>query len=116
MAKEEAKTINRWIIVLGAVMIQLALGAIYAWSAFTTPLQGTETAISEFAFNKTQTQAIFSAGIATFAFFTIIGGRLSKKYGPRKIALLGGIILGLGYILSSFSGASFPLKLLFPFR
>jgi len=113
MAKEETKTINRWIIVIGAIMIQLALGAIYAWSAFTTPLQGNEAAISEFAFNKTQTQAIFSAGLASFAVFTIIGGRLQKKFGPRKIALLGGVLLGLGYILSSFVGASFPLKLLF---
>ncbi len=113
MAKKEAGTINRWIIVTGAIMIQLALGAIYAWSAFTTPLQGNETAISEFAFNKTQTQAIFSAGLATFAVFTIVGGKLQKKYGPRKIALLGGILLGLGYILSSFAGANFPLKLFF---
>ncbi|KYK29171.1 hypothetical protein AYK20_00475 [Thermoplasmatales archaeon SG8-52-1] len=113
MEKKDSKTINRWIIVIGAIMIQLALGAIYAWSAFTTPLQGTEGAISEFGFNKTQTQAIFSAGLASFAIFTIIGGRLSKKYGPRKIAFLGGIFLGLGYILSSFVGANFPLKLLF---
>ncbi len=102
---------NRWIIVIGAIMIQLALGAIYAWSAFTTPLQGTVENPSEFAFNKTQTQAIFSAGLATFAIFTVIGGRLSKKFGPRKIALLGGIFLGLGYILSSFVGSNFPLKL-----
>ena len=29
---------NRWLIVLGAVMIQLALGAIYAWSVFTKML------------------------------------------------------------------------------
>ena len=112
MADKDSKVINRWIIVIGAIMIQLALGAIYAWSAFTSPLQGTDTAISEFAFNKTLTQAIFSAGLATFAIFTIIGGRLSKKYGPRKIALLGGMFLGLGYILSSFVGASFPLKLI----
>jgi OFA family oxalate/formate antiporter-like MFS transporter len=112
MIKEKTKTTNRWIIVIGAIMIQLALGAIYAWSAFTTPLQGNESALSEFAFNKTQTQAIFSAGLASFAVFTIIGGRLQKKFGPRKIALLGGILLGSGYILSSFVGASFPLKLL----
>lgn len=110
--KEDSKIINRWIIVIGAIMIQLALGAIYAWSAFTTPLQGTEEIASEFAFNKTQTQAIFSAGLATFAIFTIIGGRMSKKFGPRKIALIGGIILGAGYILSGFVGANFPLKLI----
>ncbi len=109
----ETKITSRWIIVIGAILIQLALGAIYAWSAFTTPLQGTATAPSEFAFSKTETQAIFSAGLATFAFFTIIGGRLSLKYGPRKIALLGGILLGLGYILGGIVGANFALKLFF---
>jgi OFA family oxalate/formate antiporter-like MFS transporter len=112
MADKESKVMNRWIIVIGAILIQLALGAIYAWSAFTTPLQGTVTIVSEFAFTKTQTQAIFSAGLATFALFTIIGGRLSKKYGPRKIALLGGLVLGMGYIIGSFFGANFPIKLI----
>jgi len=109
----KTKFTNRWIIVIGAIMIQLALGAIYAWSAFTTPLQGAQGSLSEFAFSKTETQAIFSAGLATFAIFTIIGGRLSNKFGPRKIALLGGILLGLGYILGSFVGANFALKLFF---
>jgi OFA family oxalate/formate antiporter-like MFS transporter len=30
---------NRWLVVLGAVLIQLCLGAIYAWSVFTPALQ-----------------------------------------------------------------------------
>lgn len=102
---------NRWIIVLGGILIQLALGAIYAWSAFTTPLQGASGSPSQFAFSKTETQAIFSAGLLTFAIFTIIGGRLQNKYGSMKVALSGGIFLGLGYILASFVGASFIGKL-----
>lgn len=106
------KVMNRWIVVIGAIMIQVALGAIYAWSAFTTPLQGTIDIPSQFGFLKTQTQAIFSAGLATFAIFTIIGGRLQKKYGPMRIALLGGTLLGLGYLLAGFVGVNFPLKLL----
>jgi OFA family oxalate/formate antiporter-like MFS transporter len=112
MAQNERKTMNRWIIVIGAIMIQVALGAIYAWSAFTTPLQGTDAVPSEFGFTKTFTQAIFSAGLATFAIFTIIGGRLAKRYTPRKIALLGGVLLGIGYITGGLVGANFPLKLL----
>ena len=111
---DTSKVMNRWIIVIGGIMIQLALGAIYAWSAFTTPLQGVEgIAASEFAFTKTQTQAIFSTGLATFAIFTIIGGRLQTKIGPRKVALIGGILLGSGYILASFIGANFIGKLVF---
>jgi len=109
--EQEPKVMNRWIVVFGGILIQLALGAIYAWSAFTTPLQGALGSPSEFAFSKTETQAIFSAGLLTFAVFTIIGGRLQKRYGSMKIALSGGVLLGLGYILASFVGASFVGKL-----
>lgn len=104
---KDVKVMNRWIIVIGAIMIQVALGAIYAWSAFTTPLQS-----DAFGFNKTMTQAIFSTGLATFGIFTIIGGRLQKKYGPMKIALLGGVLLGIGYLIAGSVGANFPLKLI----
>jgi len=103
----QMKVMNRWIVVIGAIAIQIALGAIYAWSAFTTPLQS-----SAFGFSKTMTQAIFSTGLATFGIFTIIGGRMQKKYGPMKIALLGGILLGIGYLVGGFAGANFPLKLI----
>ena len=89
----ESKVMNRWIIVIGGILIQLALGAIYAWSAFTGPLQGSAAAASEFAFTKTETQAIFSVGLLVFAIFTIIGGRLQIKQGPMKVALLGGSCL-----------------------
>jgi len=104
---QDKKVMNRWIIVIGAIMIQIALGAIYAWSAFTGALQS-----DAFGFSKTMTQAIFSAGLATFGIFTIIGGRLQQKYGPMKIALLGGILLGIGYLLAGFVGDNFALKLI----
>lgn len=104
---DNVKTMNRWIVVIGAIMIQVALGAIYAWSAFTTPLQS-----DAFGFSKTMTQAIFSTGLATFGIFTIIGGRLQKRYGPMKIAFLGGILLGLGYLIGGFVGDNFILKLI----
>jgi OFA family oxalate/formate antiporter-like MFS transporter len=109
----EAKVMNRWVIVIGGILIQLALGAIYAWSAFTGPLQGSPSALSEFSFTKTETQAIFSVGLLVFAIFTIIGGRLQIKHGPMKVALIGGTLLGLGYILASFIGSSFIGKLIF---
>ena len=32
------KVINRWYVVIGAILIQLCLGAIYAWSVFTPKL------------------------------------------------------------------------------
>ena len=67
-----SRIMNRWIIVFGGILIQLALGAIYAWSAFTSPLQGTVAYPSEFNFTKTETQSIFSAGLMAFALFTFL--------------------------------------------
>jgi OFA family oxalate/formate antiporter-like MFS transporter len=99
----QVKTINRWLVVAGAIVIQLCLGAIYAWSAFTSKL----TAVP-FSFTKTQTQVIFSVGLATFAIvMALIAGNWQKKAGPKIVALTGGLILGLGYIIAGFTGSSF---------
>jgi OFA family oxalate/formate antiporter-like MFS transporter len=96
---------KRWIVVGGALLVQLCLGAIYAWGAFTKALQDPAGA---YKFSATQAQAIFSAGLATFAIVMILAGRWQDKVGPRKVALLGGIVLGLGYILGGqFGGTDF---------
>jgi MFS transporter, OFA family, oxalate/formate antiporter len=107
MADEKVK--NRWLVVVGALLIQLCLGAIYAWGAFTGALQDPE---GPFKFDATQTSWIFSAGLASFAFTMILAGRLQDKYGPRVIAAIGGLVLGAGYIAAGFTGTSFPLMLI----
>jgi len=95
---------NRWLVVIGAVLIQLALGAIYAWSVFTKKL---ELAGGGYEFTNKQTAAVFSAGLATFALVMLFAGRWQAKSGPRSVALVGGVTLGLGYILGGFLGSSF---------
>jgi len=106
----EDKVMNRWLVVVGALLIQLCLGAIYAWGAFTTALQDTQGA---FKYSAAQTSWIFSAGLASFAIVMILAGRLQDKYGPRIIAIIGGLMLGAGYIIAGFTGTSFPLMLFF---
>lgn len=104
-----SKTMNRWIIVVGAILIQLSLGAIYAWSVFTGLLTNQA---GPYKFSATQTQLIFSAGLAFFAVVMVIAGRMQAKVGPRPIALAGGVVLGLGYILGGLFGTSFIMQLL----
>ena len=91
----EQKQFNRWTIMVGAIIIQLCLGAIYAWSVFRKPLQGEPL-------NLTATQATlpFALVLIFFALATILGGRWQDKKGPRVVASAGGILLGLGLILS----------------
>jgi OFA family oxalate/formate antiporter-like MFS transporter len=102
----EQKTMNRGLIVLGALVIQLCLGAIYAWSVFTPKLRA---AVMDggFGFSATHTQAVFSVGLVTFAVVMVLAGRWQAKVGPRLVALSGGILLGLGYILAKFLGGTF---------
>jgi MFS transporter, OFA family, oxalate/formate antiporter len=114
MGKSQEKVFNRWLVVVGAILIQLCLGAIYAWSVFTPYLTGKLVdPVNTFGFTKTQTQIIFSVGLAAFAFTMVYAGRLQAKAGPRKVAMIGGILLGIGYILGGLLGSSFITQVIF---
>jgi len=91
---------NRNLVVIGAIMIQLALGAIYAWSVYTKSLR-------EAGWSKQETQMVFSAGLALFAIVMVIAGRFLQhpKVGPRKLAMASGFVLSVGYILAGIFGA-----------
>ena len=83
--------------VLGALLVQMCLGSIYAWSFFQTALKDVAGA---YAWNPLLTQLPFAAGLASFATFMILAGRWQDRAGPKKVATLGGILLGIGYILA----------------
>lgn len=95
---ESKRVMNRSLVVAGAILIQLALGAIYAWSVYTKGLV-------EAGWTKAQTQIVFSVSLAVFAIVMVLAGRIMPKTGPRKLALASGIVLGLGYILGGIFGA-----------
>src|ERR1700733_6030052 len=91
------QTINRWYIALAGVFMQLALGAVYAWSVFRVPLaKQFGWSISEVTL--TFTICIFVLGIAAF-----FGGLWLNRQGPRVVAVTGGALYGLGVFLASFA-------------
>ena len=100
---------NRWLVVVGAILIQLALGAIYAWSVFTKRLTLAE---GDYGFTAKEAAWIFSAGLATFALVMLFAGRWQAKVGPRKVAVVGGLVLGAGYVLGGLLGKTFTAQLL----
>jgi len=104
----ENRTTNRWLVVVGAILIQLALGAIYAWSVFTARLTDVAGA---YAFSASQTAWVFSTGLATFAIVMVLAGRVLPRVGPRRLAVAGGLLLGTGYLLGGIFGASFWVQL-----
>ncbi|MBN2568975.1 MAG: OFA family MFS transporter [Deltaproteobacteria bacterium] len=106
----DQKVMNRWYVVVGAVLIQLCLGAIYAWSVFTPKLTAAE---GIYKFSAGQAAWVFSVGLLVFAVVMIISGRVIGQMGPRKLAMLGGIVLGAGYILGGLFGSTFLAQLIF---
>src|SRR6202048_1941790 len=88
---------NRWGLAAAGFLMQMALGAVYAWSVFRIPLaKQFHWTISEVTF--TFTISIFVLGVAAF-----FGGLWLNKKGPRVVALTGGFLYGLGVFLASFS-------------
>ena len=106
---EAAQVKQRWLVAFGATLVQVCLGVIYAWSVFTGKLTDME---GDFRFSAAQTQWIFSVGLAVFALMTVFFGRLQERSGPRPIAILGGLMLGLGYVLAGLFGESFIAMLI----
>jgi OFA family oxalate/formate antiporter-like MFS transporter len=94
----EERIMNRWMVVVGAVLIQLCLGAIYAWSVFTPELKDVG------GWSKLDTQIVFSVGLASFALVMVFAGRRLAVWGPQRLAVMGGITLGIGYLLAGFDG------------
>src|SRR4051812_5370072 len=91
------KTMNRWGIAVAGVFLQIALGAVYAWSVFRVPLaKQFGWSISEVTL--TFTISIFVLGIAAF-----FGGLWLNRSGPLVVAVTGGGLYGLGVFLASFS-------------
>ena len=90
---------NRWLILVAAVLVQLAIGAVYAWSVFGKAMQADEA----FGWSKSKAAVPFEVVIGMIFVGSYIGGRIQDRKGPRVVALVGGVIYSIGVILASFA-------------
>ena len=88
---------NRWLLAITAIIMQLALGSVYAWSVFLKPV------IALYHVSRLQANLTFSIVLLALGITAGFGGYLNNRYGPRVIATLGGILYGLGVILATFA-------------
>jgi OFA family oxalate/formate antiporter-like MFS transporter len=101
-------TKGRWGIVIAALLLQLALGAVYAWSVFSSALQKA----SAFKLTKPEATLPFEVAIGMIFIGTYLGGRIQDRRGPRTVAVIGSVIYGLGVIVASFAHDKAHLHLL----
>lgn len=95
-------------VVAAGTAINLALGALYAWSMFKEPL-------TKAPYNLTNAQTAWPYSIAclTFALVMVPAGRLQDRMGPRLVAMMGAVLVGAGFFVASQVGSmsehAFPL-------
>ncbi len=99
---------NRWLLVGAALLLQFSIGAVYAWSVFSSALQDQDA----WGLSKVQATVPFEVTIAMIFVGTYIGGRIQDRKGPRVVALTGGVIYAVGIVLAGFSRGSEQLWLL----
>ena len=98
---------KKWLIAIMGTLTHLSLGTVYAWSFFQTPI--TQLA----GWSNTQVAWTFSLSIFMLGVMAAWGGTKIDKYGPRKLAITGGVMYALGYIISAYALSSGTLWLLY---
>ena len=91
---------------LGFVM-NLTLGTVYSWSVISTTLT---SATGPYRYGTFEANIPFAVALAMFSIGMVFSGRLVDRHGPRKVAMVGAVLVGSGYMLSSlFSSTPWPL-------
>ena len=85
--------ITRWWRLLGALLMTLALGTLYAWSVFVTPLE------KEFGWKRAETSTVFTLAVVTFATSLLLAGKLQDRFGPFWISVIGSVMISLSFFL-----------------
>jgi OFA family oxalate/formate antiporter-like MFS transporter len=88
---------RRWGIAAAGFLMQMALGAVYAWSVFKTPLS------KQFHWSTPDVTLTFTICILVVGFAAFGAGLWLNRTTPRTVALTGGFLYGLGVFLACFS-------------
>ena len=75
--------------------MQLALGAVYAWSVFRIPLA------KQFGWSIPEVTLTFTVSIFVLGVAAFFGGLWLNRSGPRIVAMTGGLLYGAGVFLAS---------------
>lgn len=87
----EQSSSRGWTVVLAGTGINLALGILYAYSM----LKGDIAKLFDGAGDP------YATACLAFALSMIIGGKMQDKVGPRMTAIVGGLLVGAGFLVCS---------------
>ena len=89
-----------WTVTLAGMGVNLALGILYAWSVIKGGIPDT------WGWSNAEKALPYSVSCLVFALAMVPAGRLQDKIGPRWVATLGGLFVGVGCIIAALAGSS----------
>ena len=89
-----------WVVTVAAALTGLVLGILYIWSVVRAGIP------VSWGWSKADMALPYSTMCAFFAITMIPAGRLQDRFGPRIAILLGGLLAGLGCVISGLGGSS----------
>ncbi|MDQ0195242.1 L-lactate MFS transporter [Paenibacillus wynnii] len=95
--------LNRWRILIASTIINICVGAVYAFSIFALPL----TKVFDVTMPDIMLAFTINAAIAPIPM--ILGGKLVDRGGAKTAIFIGGAMFGLGFILSGLATAPWML-------
>ena len=107
MSKQSTPWNRGWVVTGAAVAINLILGVLYSWSVIAKALA------PKFKWTQTEAALPFAISTAAFALMMVFAGRVQDKIGPKFVAMLGGLMLGIGLIASAFTTSPYLMALTF---
>lgn len=93
---QQQKLINRWLVVVGSLIIGLLGGLVYAWSIFVRPV------CEAYGWGTDQVALMGNVMMALFCGGATVGGNMLPKLGARKTSFIGSMMFGLGILVSAF--------------
>ena len=96
------KTKNRYCILTAGMVIQFCAGIIYGWSVFRAPVA------AHLEWDAGSAATTSSVMLAMFVLGIILGGYAQDKLGPKKVTLVGSILIGVGMACTAFVTADAP--------
>lgn len=88
---------GRWLLIPLGMGVLLCLGSVYSWSIFRKPLE------AELDLSATESLLPYTVALVFYAACMPIAGFYIPRVGTRAMTALGGLVVGAGYILSSFA-------------
>ena len=113
---------NRWLVIFGTALVQIAVGSFYAWAIFNNGFQ----LISGGELNKVTGKIVgglpagsvsftFTIGMLFLALGTLIGIPLSKRFGIKIVGIVSAILYGLSIMGLTLVGKGSSIWLLWLF-